>query len=426
MATPPDDDTARVDPLDAFTDAHRKAIRHRGKRFNAGEHAWLGSTGATRAREALKAERQIDVPVDLFESIARRSGRESLQYGEIVALSGDFYASAAELFEEKSSFIDIPGQTNDLDDLRRIFAEELAWIEARRDKRDGGTTYPDANIRLAWNAKSYVELALDNNSHFGWHNVVTYCDNHAKALELARAARGRESETFRHALYTNAFADHFLTDGFAAGHIRVPRAEIRAWAARKGWSEKVAGSLSKLLHDQDGHVGVHSLHGGSDESQRAGNDGLHVQDSQGTSWFTYCDGQLFLQAEGKQAVEQAVSAVSVSVKELLLAWKVGELPAGEYQATRFVPFPHPRAPKLVDKFPASMSDPEFDALWKSIAWYAKVPYLAGLEAAHVRSLFEALPGIMREFRESIAAAAADAELRKRVAPRYIEAYKEIA
>lgn len=32
-------------------------------------------------------------------------------------------------------------------------------------------------------------------------------------------------ETFRWALFTNAFADHFLTDAFAAGHVRVPRAE---------------------------------------------------------------------------------------------------------------------------------------------------------------------------------------------------------
>jgi len=73
-----------------------------------------------------------------------------------------------------------------------------------------------------------------------------------------------------------------------------------------------------------------------------------------------------------------------------------------------------------------MSDGEFDALWKSVAWYAKVPYLAGLEASHVRGLFEALPSIMSKFRENIATASADAELCKRVAPRYVEAYKQIA
>ena len=425
MATTPDDANTRADPLDAFVDRHRKALHHRGKRFNSGEHAWLGSTGASRARQGLKDERQVDVPADIFESIPRKRDRETLQYGEIVALSGDFYETPTELFEEKSSLIDVPGLTNDLDDLREMFAEELAWIEARR-QGTAGATYPDSNVRSAWNAKSYVELALRNTDHFGWHNVVAYCRHHAKALELARAARGREDETFHRALYTNAFADHFLTDGFAAGHIRVPRAEIRAWAIEKGFSEKVAGSLSKLLHDQDGHVDVHSLHGDSNESQRAGNDGLHVQDSQGDAWFTFCDGQLFLQASGKPAIEHAVNAVAASVKEFLLAWKLDELPAGVYEATRLVPFPHPQAPKLVDKFPGNMAPADFDALWKSIAWYAKIPYLAGLEASHVRSLFEALPQIMTRFREHIAAAAADAELRKRVAPGYVEAYKQVA
>jgi len=43
-----------------------------------------------------------------------------------------------------------------------------------------------------------------------------------------------------------------------------------------------------------------------------------------------------------------------------------------------------------------------------------------------RGLFEALPSIMSKFRENIATASADAELCKRVAPRYVEAYKQIA
>jgi hypothetical protein len=416
---------ARGDPLVLFAQRHRKALDRPGKRFAAGEHAWLASAGAKRAREAMKAEHRIDVEADVFESIARHDGTEFLQYGEIVALSGDFYETPTELFEERSSLIALPGHTNDLGDLRKIFAEELDWIEARR-KGKPGATYPDENVRLAWNAKSYVELALRNTDHFGWHNAVAYCKHHARALELARAAQGRTDEKFRRALYTNAFADHFLTDGFAAGHVRVPRAEIRAWALENRYGEKVAGSLSKLLHDQDGHVDVHSLHGDSNESHRGAADGLRVQDAHGDAWFTFCDGQLFMQAAGTPAIEHAVSAVAASVKEFLEAWKLDELPDGVYQATRLVPFPHPEAPKLVDKFPANMADDRFDALWESIAWYAKIPYLAGLEAPHVRALFEALPQIMSRFRENIATASADAELRRRLAPGYVDAYKRIA
>lgn len=115
------------------------------------------------------------------------------------------------------------------------------------------------------------------------------------------------NETFRRALYTNAFADHFLTDAFAAGHIRVPRAEIRNWAEARGLGDKIAGALSKLLHDQDGHIDLESLHGPVDENDGRPEDGLLVQDSTGTSWSTRCDGQLFLETNAAQstAVERA-------------------------------------------------------------------------------------------------------------------------
>ena len=174
----------------------------------------------------------------MFASISRRDGREHLQYGELVALSGDFYETPEELFNEKPSPLPWLYESNDLSDLQKIFSNELQWIEARQQGK-GSKTYPNENIRLAWNAKSYVELALRNTDHFGWHNIVTYCKYHAEALQLASSSRGQETDIFRQALYTNAFADHFLTDGFAAGHIRVPRSEILCWAQNKGYGERL-------------------------------------------------------------------------------------------------------------------------------------------------------------------------------------------
>ena len=424
-----DQSTPSVDPLTLFLDVHRRglAASRRGRRFNAGEHAWLASHGAEAACKRLKDELDIEVETSLFEEIARRSGREKLQYGELVALSGDFYESADALFDEKPSPFPWLWQANDLSDLRRIFDKELQWIESRRQGH-GDRSYPDENIRLAWNAKSYVELALRNTDHFGWHNLVAYCRNHAAALRLAASTGGRDDETFRRALYTNAFADHFLTDCFAAGHIRIPRAEIRAWADRNGLDEKVAGALSKLLHDQDGHVDLGSLHGDVDENRPRSHDGLRVQNAAGAEWHTYCDGQLFLDADAghAKAIQHAVDAVSASVFELLLAWKRREMPDGVYSATSLAPFPHPEAPALTRKFPADISDADLEKLWQSIAWYVRVPWLAGLERGHVRELFKALPGIMVEFRASIAAAAADAEVSLRIDPRYIAAYNRVA
>jgi hypothetical protein len=424
----PSGNKSSLDPLDFFVSNHRRFTnKKRGPRFNAGEHAWLASRGAVHALECLKTNNGINIPASIFAAIERNDGEESLQYGELVALSGDFYETPDALFDEKSALIPWLYESNDLSDLRKIFAKELQWIEARR-QGTAGASYPDENIALAWNAKSYVELALRNTDHFGWHNIVAYCKYHAEALRLADSARGIEnSPAFRRALYTNAFADHFLTDGFAAGHIRVPRAEIRTWASENQLSEKVAGALSKLLHDQDGHVDIHSLHSDASE-HREGNDknGLRVKDATGACWYTYCDGQLFLETQqGQHAVERAVLAVSASVCELLLAWKRAELPAGVYEATKFVPFPHPETPALTTKFPADMPEADIDRLWDNVSWYAKVPWISGLERSHIKALFRALPQIMENFRTNIAAAADDAELRRRIDPRYIEAYKNI-
>jgi len=416
-----------ADPLSLFLANHRASLpKTRGiKRFNAGEHAWLASRGADKACERLKKERGIQVDRQLFESIARKDKREMLQYGELVALSGDFYESPKALFYETPSPLPWLWEANDLSDLRKVFVRELEWIEKRLATEKGGSPYPDENLKLAWNAKSYVELALRNVDHFGWHNLCAYARHHEAALELAVASGGRENETFRCALYTNAFADHFLTDGFAAGHIRVPRAEICTWAEKEGLNDKIAGALSKLLHDQDGHV--HSVHGEPSEEHRDAADGLRVRDAEGDEWHTYCDGQLFLERSAQSpAVMHAVDAVSDSVFELLVAWQRRELPKGPYVASRRVPFPHPDSPTLAQKFPADMPQADFDRLFNSVAWYAKVPWISGLQPEHLRALFAALPQIMADFRANVEAASVRPEIATRLDPGYIAAYRKIA
>lgn len=416
------------DPLSAFLAVYERErptrARRGARRFASGEHVWLGSHGAALAREELERRHRITLREEVFGAIKRRNGVEEFDYGELVALSGDFYGSPEDLFDETPARLPWLWEDNDISDIRAMFGEELAWIEDRH--RAHGSRYPDSNVRMAWNAKSYIELALRNVDHFGWHNVMAYLRHHTKALELALAARGRDNETFRRALVTNAFADHFLTDAFAAGHIRTPRAQIIAWAERVGLNEKIAGALSKLLHDQDGHVDLASLHGAG-EGDRADDDGLHVQDSLGQDWHTRCDGQLFLDAgaAGSTAVQRAVAAVCASLVELMRAWAADVTPRGVYEATRYVPFPHASEPPLVEKFSATVSDEALGRLWKGIGWYAKVPWLAGLERSHVRDLFVALPEIMGQFRDDVATAATDPDVLARIAPEYIAAFREI-
>ncbi|MBY0274349.1 hypothetical protein K2Z84_03335 [Candidatus Binatia bacterium] len=428
------DDTTRPAPAGKTGDAlslfltsrrsHSGPVLVGAKPFESGEHIWLGGKGADLACQMLDKEGHGVFDKSIFASIKRLHSNDRLSYGELVALSGDFYETPEELFEEKPALLPWLWEDHDLSDLRDIFGQELAWIE---DQHRGPGGYPDNNIRMAWNAKGYVELALRNTSHFGWHNMVAYVTHHATALDLARQANGQSNDTWRRALFTNAFADHFLTDGFAAGHVRVPRAAIREWALDRGYSDKLAGALSKVLHDQDGHIDT--LHSAG-EGQLSDAEGLRVLNAAGDSWFARCDGQLFMprKAADTPAVQMTVHAVAESVRELLLAWREQTLPAGPYAATRLVPFPHPDAPKLIDKFSPSMPEPAFQKLVDSVKWYTKIPWIGpGLGADEIRALFASLPGIMQQFRAIISVDLnQDQTLTERLAPGYVTGFRNIA
>jgi hypothetical protein len=409
-----------ADPLNRFLQVRGPALRTpTGKPLNSGEHVWVGDDGAVKACKAHHLDE------NLLSSISRLDDTVRLSYGEIVALSGDFYASPDELFEERPGPMSWLYEEKDLSDLQAMFDVELEWI--RKDAGKTATNYPDQNLRMWWNAKGYLELALANVDHFGWHNMKAYVGYHDAALSLAAAAAGRDDETFRRAVYTNAFADHFLTDGFAAGHLRVPRQEICEWAESARYSQKLAGALSKLLHDQDGHV--NTLHSAG-ETGRSETDGLAVRNARGDAWFTRCDGQLFLPPEADKtlAVRLPVRAVAASVGELLVAWKQNALPPGEYAATALVAVPDPAAPRLIDKFPADATDDHVGKLLESVGWYTGIPWIGpGLNEENLRAFFRALPELMQSFRNNIAADLDKRpDLSRRLAAGYVAAYRTVA
>jgi hypothetical protein len=405
----------RGDALSRFRQAQH---RMSGRRFEAGEHQWLGREGLFLACE------QFGLSKTPYMRLKRRDGDEQFSYGELVALSGDFYGSPKALFEEESSLLPWLYEENDLDDLRKAFQEELAWIED--EERGLNVGYPDNSLALVWNSKSMLELVLDNNVHFGWHNIVAYCRHHAEALDLARKAdqQNDKDPTWRRAVFYNAFADHFLTDAFAAGHVRVPREQIRKWATRKDWSEKIAGGLSKVLHDQDGHVNTNHSRG----ERYLADEGLWVANSLGANWFTRCDGQLFIvKPTHDLLIEQPVQAVAKSLLELFTSRRDRTLPEGIYQALVHVPFPHPNVQSLCDKFSPTMPRPQFEGLIESISWYLKIPWIgSGVNEENLRMLLAALPELMTEFRHDVKTTyEGSSELQKRIPAPYVNAFMAI-
>ncbi|NOK08969.1 hypothetical protein [Corallococcus exercitus] len=406
------------DPLRAFLDVRTDQLGG-AKPFEGGEHLWVGNEGAKRALAQLKT------PVD-FGPFQRRTSPEQLTYGEIVAFSGDFYETPGDLFNEAPSSLPWLWDANDLSDLRKALRKETSWIDLPLEDR--GTRYPDLNVALWWNAKQYVELALRNTPHFGWHNALHYACYHETALELAAKAASEPDATaknllWREAVYTNGFADHFLTDGFSAGHVRTPVAQLRRWAAKQGMDERLSGALIKVIHDQDGHID--ELHSKTDHKAHAG--GLHVTNALGNAWHTRCDGQLFLTGPKDPAVEQAVEAVADSVGELLRAYQGEGIVQGAFAATQWIPWPHDSEPALITKFPADIDNARVKALYDSIRWYVRLPKIsAGIRPGDIKDCCAQLPQLMQDFRDDVSRQALELPaLVSRLAPKYVAGYRTI-
>jgi hypothetical protein len=132
-----------------------------------------------------------------------------LEYGEVIAM-GDFYESITDLLAAPEA------ELRELSRLIKLEKEGQGLPEAQRDAQ--------------WNAVThgrYAKLALKNVKHFAPPNPAfaavsgkstedhktEWEANHKVAVQTSQAG-DRDK-----ALATNAFADHFLTDAFAAGHI---------------------------------------------------------------------------------------------------------------------------------------------------------------------------------------------------------------
>lgn len=107
-----------------------------------------------------------------------------------------------------------------------------------------------------WWAKPgrYLKLAIENFDHFSPNNLVAYKIGHRAALQQALIAHQTQKQADLEIAYAmDAFACHFLSDRFAAGHLRTPRIELKDKV-----SPAVLGSLlSNYMHNEENKYGVH-------------------------------------------------------------------------------------------------------------------------------------------------------------------------
>lgn len=159
---------------------------------------------------------------------------------------------------------------------------------------------------------TYLKLAKVNYDHFAPDSVTAYTVGHQFALATALHAYEQKQQgefddankLLELAYAQNAFANHYLTDSFSAGHMRVPRRAI----AHDILLPKILNLLiANLMHDEDNEHG------------------LNVVNAEGTSWIAYGDNYLYKpEAEQQRAI--MLDAMQRSADSIYVTYTTGKLP----------------------------------------------------------------------------------------------------
>jgi peptidoglycan hydrolase-like protein with peptidoglycan-binding domain len=195
----------------------RRTARKLLARYEAGEHALFGGPGKT-----LKV------------------GGVEITEGELTAM-GDFYRDAGAM-------------TGDAAAHKAQFEKLLADIRTDRTMR---ATSKDGVAEDVWVADTahrpkgdrYLDLAGANLAHFspgksGPDHKKAWQEIHKQALDIAHRAAVGDKQVPDEARVVNAFASHFLTDAFAAGHLAAKQ-ELMDTARQKFDAMKVKGTFKK-------------------------------------------------------------------------------------------------------------------------------------------------------------------------------------
>ena len=206
----------------------------------------------------------------------------TLSYGQIIALGGDFYGDPD---QPVCTSPDPVGQFQKNFDTMAKAKAEVAKILAITNKYEFGPiagavragqqpsavyaglpTSPGHEVpdedRAFDDATGgrYLKLSETNLDHFGVDALTCYTAGHLLAQRFAAKASTITDASARAtallvAYAINAFADHFITDLFSAGHMRTPRRPIYNSASTE-LTRKGAGICAWQMHNEDNKFGL--------------------------------------------------------------------------------------------------------------------------------------------------------------------------
>ena len=300
---------------------------HPALEYESPEHFLLGSSinlkyGTTQAKNEAGSQ-SILLEIKLNNNLVQQ-----LSFAQIVYLAGDFMgdpetpigstATASENMKnfEKNYSVMLTSPARDyLPKIIELVHQQLLANSERISNHEPLVISDDDNI--AFNAATgggntqlslvthqglYMRLATKNSDHFGNNASASYLAGHKLALELAHLAAN--DQELKKAYSVEAYAQHFLSDLFASGHLRVPRQQLTTWCSYS--PVVVSGFLAKVMHDQDNR------------------DGLRITNNKGESWKTYGDRSLFIN-DNSESIKRAIIAMQRSADQIYAAYRNKQL-----------------------------------------------------------------------------------------------------
>lgn len=267
--------------------------------FSSPEHAFLGSRVVLQLPGGRSAGGDSVV---LLRTRSSEGTELALSYAELLYLAGDFYGvpyarvgdgkpfdsawserseAASVAFRRDLLSLSYQGHVDDLPRLREL---EQGLMQRFQQAREQGRPLPtdhedDCAFMLATGAEAcirsaydlmhlydylgrYFDLASRSQDHFGDNAQSAFLVGQRLALQQALHARGEED--LLRAYLTAAFAAHFGSDAFAAGHVRTDKQAIDEYCSTRfgeaplgGYTAQVlSGVLVKTMHDRENRDGI--------------------------------------------------------------------------------------------------------------------------------------------------------------------------
>ncbi|HRI66064.1 MAG TPA: hypothetical protein PK156_17575 [Polyangium sp.] len=266
----------------------------------------------------------------------------TLRYGQAIAMFGDFYGmpnvrigAGIKQFLQVFATFD-KGNRQEMAKILNAINRERTIVDAAVKKTGSASSgYEEKGDELnkLYNRATgggsiftdylpkgrFLELASNNFDHFGADAIAAYKAGHAAACAEARQAAAETSpatqrQRLLRAYLMNACSDHFLTDTFSSGHLRVPRRELTNQI--RSTFPSAGDLLSKIMHDEDNTRG------------------LEVRNTRGEVWTAFGD-KYFHSTQNQKGRAITHDAVAISAQEVWQAFDAGANPA--FEALTYAP-----------------------------------------------------------------------------------------